>query len=215
MISLDANGATPRLVNQITAQGGDYNIALKQNQKTLQKYAIKAFDEYRSDTLTYVTEETGHGRQEKRIYQQLSVDGLDLSYTQGWPRVKEKWDNLRCFGRVTSERRIHLEGKIEVQSETRYYFTSMKRGVQKWAQATRSHWGIENKLHWTLDVEFGEDQNRTRVGHAAENLALVRKMVLNLLKTNCPEKKSIRRKRLKCSFDDRYALKILTGMAFI
>ena len=100
-----------------------------------------------------------------------------------------------------------VKGKTTV--ERRYFLSSLPLGVETFARAVRSHWGVENKLHWVLDVYFGEDQSRARTGHAAENLAALRRLVLNMLKRETTVKRGIRRKQLNACWDHPYLLRLL------
>ena len=207
IVTLDANGATTRITQEITAKGANYVVALKSNQKGLLKYAHKAFEKHESQAEQFMTEEKNRGRYEKRTYQLLPIEGLELSISQAWPRIKKKWSSLRSFGRVLSERRVGQQ----VETEIRYYFSDLEAEVSEFSRAARSHWRIENNLHWVMDVAFREDHCRSRIGHSAENLALVRRMTLNMLKKDSQAQQSIKVKRLRCSLKEDYALKILTG----
>lgn len=95
------------------------------------------------------------------------------------------------------------------QTERRYFLASLPRGAPRFARAVRSHWGIENQLHWVLDVQFGEDQSRARAGFAAENLATLRRLALNLLKRETTKKRGIRGKQKNAGWDHRYLLRLL------
>jgi predicted transposase YbfD/YdcC len=105
------------------------------------------------------------------------------------------------------------EIKGVVQSERRYFLTSLPRNASRFARAVRSHWGVENQLHWVLDVQFGEDQCRARTGNAAENLASLRRLALNLLKRETTKKRGIRGKQKNAGWDHRYLLRVLGGPA--
>lgn len=207
IVTLDANGATTRITQKITEKGGDFVIGLKRNQKRLMAYAKIGFEKFSDKIDEYTTQEKGHGRQEKRVYQLLPIGELEISVNKAFGKTKAKWNTLKSFGRVISERTIGSKTQIE----TRYFFTSLQGEVREFARAARGHWGVENGLHWRMDVQFREDDCRTRVGHAAENLALVRRMTLNMLKKDIGTKGSINIKRLRCGFKDDYAFQILTG----
>ena len=143
------------------------------------------------------TVEKDHGRLETRRYYQS--DQLD------WFADRTKWEGLRSVGMVESVR--ESEGKTTV--ERRYYLSSLPLGVETLARAVRSHWGVENKVHWTMDVCFREDQSRARTGYAAENLATLRRLALNLLKKEITKKRGIRGKQLNASWDHAYLLRLL------
>lgn len=211
IVTLDANGATTRICQKITEKKADYVIALKANQKHLLGHARRAFEKYPDQFEQYLTEEKNRGRYEKRTYQFLPLEGLELSVTRAWERRKKKWGSLTSFGRVLTERRTGPKLQ-NIQTEERYYLSSLAGGsVAEFAHAVRSHWRVENSLHYIMDVAFREDHCRAREGHAAENLALVRRMTLNMLKKDTQTKKSIKVKRLRCSLREEYAFQILTG----
>ena len=122
-------------------------------------------------------------------------------------KFKSKWPSIISFGRVVSERKI---GKTTSTYE-RFFLTSLS-DENEFAESVRSHWKIENNLHWQLDVTFREDYCRARIGHAAENLAIIRRLALNLLKKETKEKKSIRRKQLLCNWNKDYLLQVTMGI---
>jgi predicted transposase YbfD/YdcC len=119
---------------------------------------------------------------------------------------KDQWRDLSSIGMVEATREVG--GKTS--TEVRYYLSSLPVQVERFAEAVRGHWGIENSCHWILDVVFGEDQSRVRVGYAAQNLALIRRVALGLLQQEKTLKRGVKTKRLKAALDVRYLLKILT-----
>ena len=143
------------------------------------------------------TVEKDHGRLEIRRYYQS--DYLD------WFADREQWEGLRSVGVVESIREI--AGKVTC--ERRYYLSSLKPEVEIFARAVRGHWGVENKLHWVMDVCFGEDQSRARTGFAAENLATLRRLALNLLKRDQTKKRGIKGKQRNAGWDHTYLLSLL------
>ena len=143
------------------------------------------------------TVEKDHGRFETRRYYQS--DQLD------WFADRLKWEGLHSVGMVESHRQV--EGKTTV--DRRYYLSSLPLGVETFARAVRSHWGVENKVHWIMDVCFREDQSRARAGYAAENLATLRRLALNLLKREKTKKRGIKGKQLNASWDHAYLLRLL------
>ena len=144
------------------------------------------------------TVEKDHGRLEIRRYYQS--DQLD------WFADRAKWEGLKSVGMVESIREV--EGKTR-RVERRYYLSSLPLGIETFARAVRSHWGVENKVHWVMDVCFREDQSRARAGYAAENLATLRRLALNLLKREKTKKRGIRGKQLNASWDHAYLLRLL------
>ena len=143
------------------------------------------------------TVEKDHGRIETRRYYQS--DELD------WFADRPKWEGLRTVGMVESIREVDDKTTVE----RRYYLSSLKLDVETFARAVRGHWGVDNKLHWVMDVCFREDQSRARTGYAAENLATLRRLALNLLKREKTKKRGIRGKQLNASWDHAYLLKLL------
>ena len=144
------------------------------------------------------TLEKDHGRIEKRRY---------CTFTNMcWLKTQHPWPGLASITQVISERTINNH----TSKETRYYISSLSVSAKKLGFCIRSHWGVENSLHWVLDVTFNEDASRVRTGHAAENLSLLRKTALNLLKKETSlSKKSIRLKRLNASKNNSYLARVL------
>jgi predicted transposase YbfD/YdcC len=177
---------------------------VKGNQKTLHEDIQLFFDDARKsnfegvDHSFYKTVEKSGGRIETRRYWTTpSIDWLDS---------KEDWAGLTQIGMVESER--HQGDRVSI--EQRYYITSLSGSVEEFAQAVRSHWTIENSLHWVLDVAFREDDQRIRIGYSAQNAAILRRMALNLLKQEKSSKCGIKAKRLKAGWDSNYLEKVLS-----
>ena len=141
----------------------------------------------------------GHGRVEQR---KCSVIG-DLSLVE----KAAEWASLQGLVRIEAERYHKATGKTE--REIRYYITSLKPDAAKLNRVVRQHWGIENKLHWVLDVGFGEDLSRKRAGHAAQNFSILNRIALNILKQEKTSQRGIKGKRLKAAWDHPYLLKLL------
>ena len=203
VVTIDAMGCQKQIVRQIRDGGGDYVIGLKGNQQHLQEAAEQEFTKHMEDDFAHVacrqhhTQEQGHGRTEERSYYQMKVP-LDLS-------GREEWDGLKTIGLVISNTKCN--GKVT--DEARYYISSLPLSVKRFAEAVRGHWGIENSLHWTLDVTFDEDQSRISKDHGAENIGLLRRIAVSLLKHHRADKHSIRQRRLRAGWDHEYLAEIL------
>jgi predicted transposase YbfD/YdcC len=202
IVTIDAMGCQTKIAEQIIEQEGDYVLALKGNQSTLASEVEEAFID--ADVKDYAgmesefieTVEHGHGRIETRRYRTLG----DLS---GVPR-SALWRGMNMIGMVESQRT--LDGKTSC--ETRFFIGSIGTDTTCFARAVRDHWGIENELHWTLDVAFREDDSRVREPAARENLAVLRHIALTRLKKD-NTKLGIKNKRLKAGWDERYLAKLL------
>jgi predicted transposase YbfD/YdcC len=206
IVTTDAIGTQKEISSQIIDKGGDYVLALKGNQKSLYEDVKLFFEdalERNFDGISYDTDKTvekDHGRTETREYW--------ISSDIDWLFGKDKWKCMKSIGMVRSERDI--EGKISI--ETRYYITSIESDAEQFCKAVRGHWGIENKVHWVSDVAFREDACRIRKGFAAENLAVIRHIALNLLRREQSLKKGIAVKRHRAGWDNDYLLKVLRAV---
>jgi predicted transposase YbfD/YdcC len=207
VVTLDAMGCQTAIAAQIIAQGGDYVLALKENHADLHHEVAHLFadadttggDDYEQQDAQ--TLDGGHGRVERRRYRVLR-DARTLAHLD----PDSRWTGLRAVGRVIAERRV---GGVATR-ETRYYLTSLT-DARRFGRAARAHWGIENGLHWVLDVAFREDESRVRVGASATNFAVLRRLALNLLKAERTAKVGIKAKRLKAGWDERYLLAVLAA----
>lgn len=172
IVTLDSMGCQTKIVERIVAKEADYIIGLKGNQATLNHDVRLFFQEKPSGASlqTSTTVDKGHGRLETR--QCRVTDDID------WLRKRHPhWNNLKSIIEIQSQREI----KGQVEMEKRYYISSLPAQADKVAQAIREHWGVENQLHWVLDIVFADDQSRIRKGNAPRNIAIVKKTVLNLL----------------------------------
>lgn len=200
IITIDAMGCQQDIVAKIIDSKADYIIAVKQNQKQLYQ---DIEDEFRfSKTITTNTDtDLGHGRIETRT---CSVISNNFAHLQS----KEKWASLCSLVKVESTREFKNSEKPSERA-TRYYISSLTAEAEDFQKAVRSHWAIENKLHWTLDVAFGEDASRKRAGNSAQNFSILNKIALNLLKNEKTEKQGVKGKRLRAAWDNDYMLTVL------
>lgn len=204
IVSIDAIGCQKDIAQVIIEKKADYLLAVKKNQPALHEDIELAFQQAEHDPkLVHSSQETadkGHGRLETRLYQ--TITNLE------WVPTASQWPKAHCVGRVISTR--EWAGKKTV--ETRYYISSINGAAADFAHAVREHWGIENKVHWVLDVTFGEDRSRIRKDHSAENMAVLRRIALNILKRHTsPKKMSLKMKRKKAAWDNNFLIKALLG----
>jgi predicted transposase YbfD/YdcC len=206
VVTIDAAGCQKKIAQQIVDQGGHYILQLKGNQGGLHDETVMLFDQCLTDDchgIAYSTAKTtngGHGRiEERRIWATSDVN---------WFAGKGKWKNLRTLIRVQARRTVGGE----TSSEYRHYITDLPAdNASRLLELIRGHWGVENKLHWCLDISFREDDRRIRKGHGAENFARLSRIALNLLKAEKNNDGGIKTKRLCCGWDHDYLLKVLTG----
>jgi len=204
IVSIDAMGCQRAIAEQVQAQSADYLLAVKDNQPELHEAIADYFDTARASHFegvehdVYEETDAGHGRCEVRRCW-VAEDLCTLPEPERWP-------GLRSIVMVEAER--HLGAHLS--HEVRYYITSLGADARSIAQAVRAHWGIENQLHWVLDVTFREDDSRVRTNHAPANLNTCRQFALNLLRRE-PSPASVKRKRLRAALNDDYRAKVMFG----
>lgn len=199
VVTIDAMGCQKEIASCIISKGADYILAVKNNQKHLYEdlqYSLKN----QVDMLVDQTIDVGHGRIEKRICS-ISKDLTNIE-------SKAQWEELKTIIKVESTRTFKNSTK-QPETAIRYYISSLIATPSEFQKAIRSHWEIENKLHWTLDVAFGEDASRKRAGYSARNFATLNKIALNLLKNETSLKVGVKGRRLKAGWDNSYLIKVL------
>jgi predicted transposase YbfD/YdcC len=208
IVTIDAMGCQTEIAQTITDQGGDYVLALKGNQGSLHR-EVQDLIAYAQETNFeaiahdfHETVEKGHGRIEVRRHWIIS----ELEFIE-YLNPDGAWAGFKSIGMVEAERQIG----DETTCETRYYISSLSGDAQEFGQAVRAHWGIENSLHWVLDIAFREDESRVRKGNGPQNLAILRHIALNLLRHEKSAKCGIKAKRLKAGWSEEYLLKVLSG----
>ena len=208
IITIDAMGCQKQIASHIRAKDADYALALKRNQGRLFTEVHDLFEHSRAALSAqsrldyYETIDQAHGRREVRRYWTTdAIEGLS---------AKEQWADLQSVGMVETERT--LAG--ETTREQRFYILSIPSNARTFGRAVRWHWGIENTVHWILDVVFREDDSRIRMGHGPENFAVLRHIALNLLHQERSFQGSVKTKRLKCGWNDEYLAKVLKVRSF-
>jgi predicted transposase YbfD/YdcC len=205
LVTIDAMGCQVEIADSIVERKADYCLAVKGNQPTLcggieNYFGDQLEDDFaRSTVRRYETEEKGHGRVEHRYYFICPVPD-DLP-------DRGRWRGLKAIGMTVSDTQRGGRDCWEV----RYYILSKYISGRRFAEAVRGHWGIENSLHWQLDVTFDEDRCRIRKGHADQNFSILRRTALSLLKNERDQKVGVKNKRLIAGWDEDYLLKVLLG----
>jgi len=204
LVTIDAIGCQKAIAKKIVGRGGDYALVVKGNQEHLLEDIQEAVTRALEGALPAgrvrqcTTTERGHGRLEERSCVVIEeVRGI---------RDRSAWPQLRVVGMCRRERTVNGQTTTEVC----YFIGSRRMAARRYLAALRNHWGIENNLHWQLDVSFHEDARRVENRHGAENLSLFRKLALSLLKQN-PRKETIARKRKAAAVDPGYLAEIITG----
>ena len=198
LVSLDAMGCQTSIAQTIIDKEADYLLTVKANQRGLYTGLQEAFSQTTADKLTHV--EQGHGRREYREYRVLPASDFTTEHSS--------WPKLTTLG-MAVHYRVDNQGKQSLES--RYYICSKTLSAEHFASAVRNHWGIENKVHWLLDVAMHEDGCQIHRGDAAQNLACIRQVALNQLKREKTKKASIRRKQRIAAMDTAYLEKVITA----
>ena len=206
LVSIDAMGCQTEIAEKIVEKDADYVLALKGNQPKLHQSVIEYFklaadnegEGYEIDFAK--TDETSYGREEIRCaYATNEIEKIIAN---------DEWKNIKTVAMIESQRI-----KKEKEFDIRYYISSAKLSAEDCLKVVRKHWEIENKLHWTLDVAFREDESRIRQRNTAENMAILRRIALNLVKQEKTAKVGQATKRLMAGWDEKYLLKLLNGLA--
>jgi predicted transposase YbfD/YdcC len=207
VVTLDALNTQKSIASQIREQGGDYTLSLKGNHPNLLSDVEGYFSHGEAQRFEgrnysrYVEEDYGHGRSERRCYEAIVLEVEDAC----WGDIQAEWSGLRSLVRVCRVRKV---GEAESR-EVHYYLSSLSSDAERIGRGIRRHWGIENSLHWVLDVAFGEDGSRIHKANAPTNLSIVRHLALNLLKQETSLKRGVRVKRSKAAWDEHYLTKVL------
>lgn len=202
IVTLDAMGAQKNIAREIHEADADYVLALKGNQGTAHQEVKSFLDDAINRNQTHLDHwqdtDKGHGR--------IEIRKAWISSQLDWFADKDQWENLQSVGIIESTRQIG----DQTATERRYFLSSLPADAKNFAQAVRSHWQIENCLHWVLDVSLNEDQSRVRTGYAAENLATTRKFALNLIRKDCSHrKKSVKARQKSAAWSEDYLLTLL------
>ncbi len=204
LVTIDAIGCQKEIASKIRERGGHYVLTVKANQPQLlndiQSCFERAFetDFAGLDHDTYTSEDKGHGREERRCY--------TIIHNPKGIQNQDDWRDLCVIGMYGSERTV----QDKTTTEVRFFIGSKKASARTYGKALRNHWGIENSLHWQLDVSFDEDHNRTQQRTAVQNLALLRRLAVTLLKRH-PSKESIACKRLQAAWNTEFLEEVLRG----
>lgn len=202
-------GCQRTIAHHILEQGADYVLALKDHQPTLAQEVADCFAELAGDTHVQYTTATqcskAHGRLERR---QATV--ITDAPTLSWVQERHQWPGLQALARIEAERQLADGTQTH---ETRYYLLSTPLSAASCNRAVRTHWGIENQVHWILDMAFGEDASRVRVAHGAENFTILRRLALNVLRQDHSKRGGVKARRLQAGWDTAYLLHLFSLVA--
>jgi predicted transposase YbfD/YdcC len=204
IVTIDAMGCQKAIVDQIVKGGGDYVLTAKDNQPNLMADIQALLEKELANNFegfcqTHSTSDKGHGRLEKRHY-------TILKNPQGI-RNQEEWTGLKVVGMCVRERQV---GKAEPTTEVSYFIGSKLMSAKDYGKALRNHWGIENNLHWQLDVSFAEDDNRVAKRNGGENLAMLRRLALMMLMRH-PSKESMAGKQWHAAMTPSFLEEVLSA----
>lgn len=206
LVTIDAMGCQTEISRQVIEQEGDYLLAVKGNQKHLHEDIVHLFKHSQDENFTESgfdqcrTVDKGHGRIEIRECSVIShPDWLE------YIRNRQQWKALACVVRISAQRL----GNGKPKGESRYYICSRSASASELLAATRAHWGVENNVHWILDVVFNEDGSRVRTGNAQQNLATIRRIAINMLNMERSRKDSLKGKRQQAGWDELYLEKVV------
>lgn len=207
IVTIDAMGCQKNIAAQIVEAHADYCLAVKDNQPKLFEDIVDAFvaaidDDFQSvNHDSYESHDTGHGRCESRYY-----DTMDVPDTF---RTADEWKGIKSIGRVVT----FLGPEADCDGDVRYYINSFASDAKRFATAVRSHWGIENSLHWVMDVTFGEDGCRIHKDHGAENVSWLRRLAISLIKRDTSAKDTISGKRSRAGYDQQFFKQMLASIS--
>jgi len=202
IVTIDAMGCQTDIACKIIKKGADYILAVKANQEQLYQ-DIKDEFKFGENIQIDLSQGLDHGRIETRTCSLIT----DFQFIE----EKNKWKNLKTIVRIESIREFKNSNKHK-ETATRYYISSLEAKPEDFQKAIRSHWAIENKLHWILDVAFSEDASRKRTGNSPQNFSILNKIALNLLKNEKTSKIGVKSRRMKAGWDNHYLIKVLNLM---
>jgi len=211
LVTIDAMGCQRAIAAQIVEQGADYVLALKDNQETLAQEVADCFGELAGDPQVQHTTDTQSGKAHGRLERRQATVITDATILQ-WLQDHHHWPGLHAIARIEAERRFP-DGTHT--NETRYYVLSTALSAASCNRAVRTHWGIENQAHWILDMAFADDQSRVRVGHGAENFAILRRLALNVIRQDHSKHGGVKARRLQAGWDTAYLLHLFDLVADI